>query len=375
MSKKIRVLQLQARYNVNSSDLAEQVIRALPPEQYEVTSAYLKGKPGPGEMETSAPRVKYFEFSSKETKGLRLGAMKQLANFCREQQFDVVIAHRFKPIHMLMVLNRKLRFRLCIGVAHGFGDYDRLYRKLECRWLIRDNWKIVGVSEPVRRYLVQAKAGFTEANTVAINNAIDIEAAVAGLMPRAAARDQLGLPADALLFGAIGRLVPVKGHSYLIDAFAEIAPRYPHAQLAIIGGGRLEAELRSRVESLGLASRIHLLGTIENAFRFARAFDLFVLPSLSEGLPLALLEGMSASLPVISSDIPTLKPIVERVGVVVPVGDVPALAEAMASWAELPESERKALGERHFSYLQKNHSIHDFRRQYRTLIEQGLAGE
>ena len=72
MMRKIKVLQLQNSYNVNASDLAEQVIQALPPERYEVTAAFVRGRPGPGEPVSRAARSVYFEFSQQATKGLRL---------------------------------------------------------------------------------------------------------------------------------------------------------------------------------------------------------------------------------------------------------------------------------------------------------------
>src|SRR5699024_7700193 len=101
--------------------------------------------------------------------------------------------------------------------------------------------------------------------------------------------------------GALGRLVPVKGHIYLLQAFAALKDRYPQVHLAIIGEGREEARLLAEVERLDLMGRVHLLGFRENALQYVRAFDVWTMPSLAEGLGLALLEGMSGHLPVIAS--------------------------------------------------------------------------
>lgn len=376
MKRKIKVLQLQNRYNVNASDLAEQVIQGLPAEHFEVTTAFLRGRPGPGEPESRAARSIYFGFSQTDLKGLRLRALWRLFRLCREQRYDVVIAHRFKPMNMLMLLNLWLRIPACIGVQHGIGDFDRGYRRWEARRLLTANWRVVGVSRAVRDYLVGCGAGFDPSNTVQINNAIDIDRAERLQHPREQARSLLGLAQEPFIFGAIGRLVPVKGHIHLIEAFAQVQSVFPQAQLAIIGEGRMRAELEAAIVRFGLEGKAHLLGAREDALQYVRAFDAFVMPSLSEGLPLALLEGMSGHLPVIGSDIPSLRSILEDCGGrIFPVGDAAALATQLGAVLKLEAEQRRAEGERAYRYLRGAHAIEDFRLEYLQLIEQSLAAE
>jgi glycosyltransferase involved in cell wall biosynthesis len=376
MSSRIKVLQLQARYNVNASDLAEQIIQGLPAERFEVTTAFLRGRPGSGEPESRAPRSIYFGFSQSDLKGLRLRALWRLYRLCREERYEVVIAHRFKPINMLMLLNLWLRIPACIGVQHGIGDFDRAYRRWEARRLLAGNWRLVGVSRAVRDYLLGCGAGFDSGNTVQINNAIDIERAEGLQHSREKARALLGLATEPFTFGAIGRLVPVKGHIHLIEAFAKLQADYPQAQLAIIGEGRSRADLESAIERHAVQGRVHLLGAREDALQYVRAFDAFVMPSLSEGLPLALLEGMSGRLPVVGSDIDSLRPILEDCGGrVFPVGDPEALAEQLRAILMLDAEQRNEEGERAYAYLRSAHAIEDFRRQYHQLVEQALGAE
>ncbi|MGE8496592.1 MAG: glycosyltransferase [Pseudomonas sp.] len=370
MSRKIKVLQMQNRYNVNASDLAEQVIQGLPADRFEVTTVFLRGQPGPGEPESRAARSLYLNFSQSDLKGLRLRALWQLYRLIRAERFDVVIAHRFKPMNMLMLLNRVLHIPLCVGVQHGIGDFDRAYRRWEARRLLSDNWRVVGVSRAVRDYLIGCGAGFDASNTVQINNAIDIERAESLQHPREKARGLLGIPADAFVFGAIGRLVPVKGHSTLLRAFAEIKDVCPTALLVIIGEGRSRTELEGLIAELGMQGRVLLLGAKNDALQYVQGFDAFVMPSLSEGLPLALLEGMSGRLPVIGSDIDSLKPILEDCGGhIFPVGDAPALAEHLRALSGLDDATRNEEGERAYQYLCREHAIEKFRSEYISIIE------
>jgi len=285
----------------------------------------------------------------------------------------VVIAHRFKSMSMLMLLNIFLSISLCVGVLHGVGDFDRAYRRWQSRKLLRSNWRVVGVSRSVTDYLLGCNAGFNEDNTRLINNAIDIVLAERSQYSRQRARELLGMPSNIFLFGAIGRLVPVKGHIHLIEAFALLKDEYPEAQFAIIGGGRLHGELASAISQCGLSNRVHLLGAKENALQYVRAFDVFVMPSLSEGLPLALLEGMSGHLPVISSDIDSLKSVVKNCGGrTFPVGDSVALAQRMREVMDLTAEQRAAEGERVYAYLCHAYGIDGFRRSYRNLLEEAL---
>lgn len=378
MSRKIKVLQLQYRYHAGVSDLAEQAIHGLPHEQFDITTAFLCGTRQPDEPESHAQRTVYFGFRKSSLAGLRMRVLWRLYRFFRDERFDVIIAHRFKPISIVMILSRILAIPVCIGVQHRIGDFDRRYRRLQARWLLRSNWRMVGVSRAVRDYLLGCGAGFTPDNTVMINNALDIEQAEKLQHPQSRARELLGLPADAFIFGTIGRLVPVKRHIHLIEAFAQLHERHPNAMVAIIGEGRSRADLEACIRHHGLEGRVMLLGSRDGALQYVRAYDVFVMPSFSEGLPMALLEGMSAHLPIIASDIDSMRSIVEDAGGhLFKVEDVDDLANHLEHMLQASPDALAEEGKRAYAYLQRAHRIEDFRNQYRDLIldsmpEQGV---
>lgn len=370
MGRRLKVLQLQTRYNAadTNSDLGVQILNGLPASDFDVINGYLEGCPADGTPDVPW-REKYFNFSPKQMSGMRLGVRRRLIDYCREEQFDVVLLHRFKAVSLFMHINRTLKVPLCIGVSHGFGEYDRFYRRWQARRLIDGRWRFVGVSPAVREYLLALRCGFTSTNTVAITNAIDISLAESHQLDRESARDALGLPTGRTIIGAIGRLVPVKGHIHLIRAFSRVADDYPGANLAIIGGGREEDALSAEIQTLGLADRVVLCGTVPDAMRYVRAFDFFVMPSLQEGLGLALLEGMCGHLPVMGSDIPAMRPLLAGAGGIsfLP-GDEAAIARALDTYLAMGSETRFALGERAYTYLRREHDIDDFRRKYRQLI-------
>lgn len=132
-----------------------------------------------------------------------------------------------------------------------------------------------------------------------------------------------------LLFSA-GRLSEQKGYSVLVDAIAQLREKHPDAVVAIAGQGELREELEQQITAKGVGSNILLLGVRDDIPKLAAASDLFVSSSLWEGLPVAVLEAMSAGLPIVATrvgDVPRV--VVEGTGLLVEPGDPTALAGAL----------------------------------------------
>lgn len=370
MVARIKVMQLQQKYYLRETDLHEEIVKALPQSEFDVTSAYMRGHPKSGELESVSEHVKYFDLSAKQMKGLRMKAKKSLLQYSLAEEFDVMISHRFKPLDLMLKLHKKINIPRCINVVHGFGDFDRFYRRDTLRRHLDERWRFVAVSNPVKDYLLDLKCGFNDGNVRVIKNAIDIDKAVAGLLSKAEARSRLELDPTDYVFGTIGRLAKVKGQTYLLKAFSETLQRLPHAKLVIIGDGGLSDELNKEVDQLGLSGKVLMAGHIESAYQLMSAFDVFVLPSIEEGFGLVLLEAMVAKLPVIASKVGGVPDVVsESLGALVEPADVSGLSQAMITTSELSEAQRNAEGERMFQRLLNEYSGADYKQAYRALID------
>jgi len=368
MPARIKVMQLQQKYYVRETDLHEEIVKALPQTDFDVSSVYMREHPKVGELESVSEHVKYFDLSAKQMKGLRIKAKRELLAYSVKERFDVLISHRFKPLDLMLRLNKKLNIPLCINVVHGFGDFDRFYRKAGLRCYLDNKWRFVAVSAPVKDYLLDLKCGFNEQNVQVINNAIDIDKAVNGLLSQDTARQQLGLAKDDLVYGTIGRLVNVKGHIYLLKAFAQLAKEQATAKLVIIGDGGLREDLDRLIDELGIKGKVIMAGHIESAYQLMPAFDVFMLSSLEEGLPLTILEAMAAKLPVISTRVGGVPDVLGNLGQLVATRDADALLQAMRAQAALSSDQRQAEGELMFKRLLSDYSIHDYHTAYRDLI-------
>jgi glycosyltransferase involved in cell wall biosynthesis len=219
------------------------------------------------------------------------------------------------------------------GVPHVFTMHGSRYyasrwrRRIALRVAADLSGGAVAVSQSVARHLSR-DLWLRASRIVTIPNGASISA-----VSRSSLRDELGLEARDQLALAVGNLYPVKGHRYLVEALGLLADHFPHLHVAVAGRGELEGPLRTQAGAQGLAGRFHLLGLRSDIGNLLAGVDIFVLPSLSEGLPLALVEAMLAARPIVATAVGEIPVVLEdgRAGAVVPPGDAAALARALAT--------------------------------------------
>lgn len=168
---------------------------------------------------------------------------------------------------------------------------------------------------------------------------------------------------NAVYLISVGKLTPVKGHSVLIEAFRSLAPQRPNAFLVILGDGELRETLAAQIADAGLADWVALAGFREDVPDLLAAADLFVFPSLSEGLGSSIIHAMLLDLPVVASNVGGIPEILaaggmdsgEPLGWLVPPGDSRSLFDAISAALDLPDEVRRkctadarSFAERHF---------------------------
>jgi len=209
---------------------------------------------------------------------------------------------------------------------HGNRYYaERLRRRLAMRAAIALSGRTVAVSNQLARQ-ISRDLFVPRSHIEMVPNGVPWEAPA-----HVTLREELGLRGNDRLMVAVGNLYPVKGHRYLIEAMARVRDRHPTLHVAIAGRGDLSGALSMQARGHGLRDRVHLLGLRSDIAALLAAANVFVLPSLSEGLPLALLEAMFAGCPIVASDVGEIRTALAggEAGVLVEAGNVAALAAAI----------------------------------------------
>jgi glycosyltransferase involved in cell wall biosynthesis len=186
-------------------------------------------------------------------------------------------------------------------------------------------------------------------------------------------RRELGVGDSQVLIGSVGRLSDVKGHIYLVEAMKEVVSRYPQAQLLIVGEGKMKEEILALRSLLKLEKNIQLIPGLDDPREALAAMDIFVMPSLKEGLGLALMEAMASGLPVVASDVGGIKSLVSDGvnGLLVSPGKPALIAQALLRLIASPE-ERAKLGSRAVSDIINNYPLEQMAQKTERAYEQCL---
>ena len=250
---------------------------------------------------------------------------------------DVVHCHNATAAILAAVPARAAGVKSIIATRHGLVKPPYQLRR-ELKFALASRWCdwIVGVCEGTRTNLLAAPFAARDKIIHIYNGALPADI-------RAVPRPKTGF---TLLH--VGRLAPTKDHATLLRAFALTRAHYPDLQLWMVGDGPLESNLRDLSKELGLSDCVTFFGEQVDVSPFMLAADLFVISSITEGLPVSLLEAMSAGLPAVVTDVGGMGEIARLSGAVtlVPSSDPKGLAEALcnavARRQELPKMGRLA---------------------------------
>lgn len=214
------------------------------------------------------------------------------------EQVALIHAHEFSAILCGWIVAMMAGIPI-VATVHGKNYFwEKLRRRVIYR-LVNRHGTMVAVSQDLKRFMCE-KVGVTEERVEVIYNGV--APAQTGTVEEAqTCKAELGVSGCSPLLGVVGSLYPVKGHRFLLEAMPEVLRRWPKAQLLVIGRGELEGALKEQAEQLAIGANVHFLGMRQDVPRLLSVLDVFVLPSLSEGLSLALLEAMASGTPVVAT--------------------------------------------------------------------------
>ena len=255
-----------------------------------------------------------------------------------------------------------------IATAHGKNYYgDRLRRRMAYRFVARQSC-MVAVSDDLKRFLTQ-RIAIPPASIRVVHNGIDMRRyAVNG--SNHAIRKELGIGASQPVIGTVGNLFEVKGQIYLLRACKALVGAIPDLVLLVAGEGDQSGPLEQEVRDLGITGNVKFLGFREDVPSLLQAIDVFALPSLSEGLPLSLLEALALQKPVVATNVGGIPEIVEDgvTGFLVPPRNPEALAEKILLFLRHPDIAAD-FGRSGRRRVQEAFSLEQMIQEYQSLYE------
>jgi glycosyltransferase involved in cell wall biosynthesis len=294
----------------------------------------------------------------------------------RRHGIGIIHAHGYKAAIAGYAAHRGTGTPIVATCHLWFEESDA---KWTYRWLTRLERKlyprfahVIAVSAPIAAQL--RRLGVPEARLSEIGNGVALDGADRSPTRLAELRTALGVPAGAFVVANVGRLAEQKAQADLVAAAERLRAAHPHLRVVILGEGHLRTALEAQIAAAGLAGTVSLPGFTPNVGDYLAIADAFALPSVDEGLPIALLEAVAAGVPAVCTPvggIPTLFED-ERSALFVPVHDVDALAAALARLIA-QGALRTSLAERAREALERTHSAAAMYRRYREIYS-GIAG-
>ncbi len=331
----IKILHLFVSLPVGGAeDLLASIMANLDPQRFQVAAVCL-GELGPvgQELVRQGYQVTALGLEVKRSPWWRLiGAVRQEL---RRQQPHILHTHLYHPNLYGRLASLGLGLAGVVASVHNAYTRVKLHR---CLW----NFLLAGCTDRILVGSRQVYADVRRYDRVPAQKIVMLPygiqmADVVCPLSQAEAKAALGLTGFCL--GTIGRLEEQKGHRFLLAAIPALISQIPDLQVLIVGDGRQRTALEQQARELGVAPVVHFLGIRRDLALLYRAMDVFVLPSLWEGLPLVLLKAMAAGLPVIASQVSGVEDVLQDGvnGCLVPPGEPAALVQAVLALQAQPE--------------------------------------
>ncbi|MBT1074646.1 glycosyltransferase [Geobacter grbiciae] len=259
---------------------------------------------------------------------LDAGVIDILTEEIRKDGMQIIHSHNYKSNYYARQAAAQSGARWIVtnhGRRAGFKLF--LYALLDAM-LVRRADRVVAVSPKIADQL--AALGIGRGGLTVVDNGVDF-GRFENLPAKADAGSVLGVAGDAYVIGTVGALTEEKGHRHLLQALKSVRNTIPNAVCVLVGDGPERTRLEQMARQQGTAEAVVFAGKRDDVPLILPRFDLFVLPSLSEGLPMALLEAQAARVPAIATNVGAIPTVIQdgATGLVVPPGDAQALAEAI----------------------------------------------
>jgi len=339
--RKIKVLYLINALHVGGAErVIARTVTGLDKNRYETIVCCLwMGGAAADEIEKAGVRVINLDAKNK----LDFGILFRLYRLLKEHKIHIIHSFLFHANMLGRIVGRLAGVPIILSSERTMGMESK-HRLLLNRITASLADKIVTVSEAVREFAI-AKIGITPDRLVTIHNGVDLSEFLQSPNSERIeeAKRELGIAPSHVVVGTAGHLEEEKGCEYLLQAAAQVSAQDGKVTFLLVGDGSQRAKLEHLAEDLGISSNVIFMGYRNDVPKILSVMDVFVLPSLYEGLPNALLEAMAACRPVVATQVGGIAEVVAdgETGILVPPRDPGALAGAICVLLEDRERARE----------------------------------
>ena len=367
---KIRVMHVIEDLGVGGLErVVVTICRNIDRSRFEPSVLVLRGS-GVLEAELAHSKVEVIDIGGAPGKGDYF-AFRKVAREARKRRIDVFHTHNSLPLFDAFAAARLSGVRGHVHTDHARNFPDKL------RYMIAEHFvsyfldEIVAVSDDTKKNLVYYEK-ISPSRITVIPNGIDSDRFMQPI-DVAAVRRAIGISSGPVI-GLAARLTEQKGVIYLLQAAAQLRAQCPGLQVVIAGAGNQEESLKRATAQLGIAGAVHFLGMRLDVPELVRAFDVYVIPSIWEGLPIALLEAFAAGTPVVASNVGGVGKVIRHreSGSLVPPRDPAALAAELAHVLGQPELRRK-YSEMARRTFEESYSAEAMTRRYEAVYLKAVA--
>lgn len=260
---------------------------------------------------------------------LDLSILFKFYNLLKKEKFDIVHTHLFHSNIIGRIMARLCHVPIVISTLHYAFSYNGNFGIILERLTAKLADRIIVVSDAVRNFCIN-EIKIPQERLQLIYNGVDLNILDEVFINLPSLREELSLNNDFLV-GCIGRFAEVKGQRYLLKAIAEVIKVHNKIKFLLIGSGPLEKELRDLTKALGISDNIIFLDSRRDIPQMMHSVDLYVVPSLQEGLSITLLEALAMEKPTIATTVGGNPEVIihEESGILIPPKDHKAIAKSI----------------------------------------------
>jgi glycosyltransferase involved in cell wall biosynthesis len=299
-NRKVRLLQITHDLDLGGlQQVVYNLCRTIDRSQFEISVLCLRER-GCFAADVEALGIPVYLLEQKAS-GADYLAFLKVARLLKQLQTDVIHTHNTQPFFdgTLGALLAGVKTIIHTDHARSFPDKTRY---MVAEWLMSQfAYKVVGCSEHTSRQLIKYEK-ISRKKIVTIPNGID-GSRFQITIDKQQKRNELGITKSGLILGVAVRLSEQKGITYLLKAMPTILNNHPNTTLVIAGDGDLKSELEAEAITLGVADSVIFAGARKDIPELLKLFDIYVMPSLWEGLPMIILEAMAAGCPIVATDV------------------------------------------------------------------------